>query len=72
MFGTRVLAITSTDEKAAKLKELGAESVVNYNTVPDWEREILALTDGKGVDKTIDVAEGKTIVKSAASTKIRG
>ncbi|GFF82104.1 zinc-type alcohol dehydrogenase-like protein C1773.06c [Aspergillus udagawae] len=72
MFGARVLAITSSDEKAAKLKELGAESVVNYNTCPDWDREILALTDGQGVDKVIDIAGEKTIVKSAASARIRG
>ncbi|KAE8368664.1 hypothetical protein BDV27DRAFT_167645 [Aspergillus caelatus] len=72
IFGARVLAITSSDEKAAKLKELGAESVVNYNTCPDWDREILALTDGKGVDKVLDIAGEKTIVKSAASTKITG
>jgi NADPH:quinone reductase-like Zn-dependent oxidoreductase len=72
MFGARVLAITSSDEKAEKLKALGAESVVNYNRFPDWEREILALTDGRGVDKVIDVAGEKTIVKSAASAKIRG
>lgn len=45
---------------------------MNYNTFPDWEREILALTDGKGVDKTIDIAGEKTIIKSVASTKIRG
>ncbi|PKX95149.1 zinc-dependent alcohol dehydrogenase family protein [Aspergillus novofumigatus IBT 16806] len=60
MFGARVLAITSSDEKAAKLKELGAESF------------ILALTDGQGVDKVIDIAGEKTIVKSAASARIRG
>ena len=72
MFGARVLAIASSDEKAEKLKELGAESVVNYSEFPDWDREILALTDGQGIDKVIDVAGEKTIVKSAASTKIRG
>lgn len=72
LFGARVLAITSSDEKAAKLKELGAESVVNYSTCFDWDREILALTDGKGVDKVLDIAGEKTIVKSAASAKING
>ncbi|KAK7421265.1 hypothetical protein QQZ08_010042 [Neonectria magnoliae] len=72
IFGARVLAITSSEEKATKLKELGAESVVNYSTSPDWDREILALTDGKGVDKVLDIAGEKTIVKSAASAKITG
>ncbi|KAL2837307.1 hypothetical protein BJY01DRAFT_221157 [Aspergillus pseudoustus] len=72
IFGARVLAITSSDEKAAKLKELGAEAVVNYSSCPNWEHEILALTGGKGVDKVLDIAGEKTIIKSAASTKIKG
>jgi NADPH:quinone reductase-like Zn-dependent oxidoreductase len=72
IFGARVLAITSSDEKAAKLKELGAEAVVNYSSCVDWDREILALTNGKGVDRVLDIAGEKTIVKSAASTKKTG
>lgn len=72
MFGARVLAITSTDENAEKLKALGAESVVNYRTFPDWDREILNLTNGMGVDKVVDIAGEKTIVKSAASCRIGG
>lgn len=72
IFGARVLAITSSDKKAAKLKELGADAVVNYSTTPDWDQAITALTGGKGVDKVLDIAGEKTIVKSAASTKITG
>lgn len=72
MFGARVLAITSSNEKAEKLRAMGAEAVVNYRAVPDWEREILAHTDGRGVDKVIDIAGEATIVKSAASTRIGG
>ena len=72
MFGARVLAITSSDEKAEKLKALGAEAVVNYRALPDWDREILRLTHGQGVDKVIDIAGEATIVKSAASTRIGG
>ncbi|MBL7229466.1 MAG: NAD(P)-dependent alcohol dehydrogenase [Pseudomonas sp.] len=72
MFGARVLAITSSDEKAKKLRDWGAEAVVNYRTFPDWEKEILDLTNGIGVDKVIDIAGEKTIVKSAASTRKGG
>ncbi|WP_435171307.1 zinc-dependent alcohol dehydrogenase family protein [Falsirhodobacter sp. 1013] len=72
MFGARVFAITSTEAKAEKLKELGAEAVVNYRAFPDWEKEILELTGGKGVDKVIDIAGEKTIVKSAAATRKGG
>lgn len=72
MYGARVLAITSSDDKAQKLKELGAAEVVNYSKQPEWERDILAWTDGKGVDKVVEIAGEKTIAKSAASTRIRG
>jgi NADPH:quinone reductase-like Zn-dependent oxidoreductase len=72
MVGARVLAIISSDEKAEKLKKLGAEAVINYSSQPDWEQDILALTNGIGVDKVVDIAGEKTIVKSAASTRIGG
>lgn len=72
MFGAKVLAITSSDSKADRLKALGAAAVVNYRSHPDWDKEILALTEGRGVDKTIDIAGEKTIVKSAASTRNGG
>lgn len=72
MFGARILAITSSDEKAEKLISLGTESVVNYLAFPDWDREILKLTDGKGADKVVDIAGEKTIVKSAASCRVGG
>jgi NADPH:quinone reductase-like Zn-dependent oxidoreductase len=72
MFGARVLAITSSDEKAEKLRAMGAESVVNYRTTPDWDRRVLELTNGKGVDKVVDIAGESTIVRSVASTRIGG
>lgn len=72
MAGARVLAIASSDEVAEKLTQFGAEAVVNYVRQPDWDREILRLTDGAGVDRVIEVAGEKTIVKSVASTRIGG
>jgi NADPH:quinone reductase-like Zn-dependent oxidoreductase len=70
--GARVLAIAPSDEVAEKLTQFGAEAVVNYVRQPDWDREILRLTDGLGVDRVIEVAGEKTIVKSVASTRIGG
>lgn len=72
--GARVLAIASRDDddKAQLLKELGAETVVAYSKNPDWDKEILKLTNGLGVDKVVEVAGEKTINKSVASTKAGG
>ena len=51
--GARVIATTSTAEKAAKAKEMGADEVINYNEEDITERA-RALTGGIGVDAVVD------------------
>ena len=64
LFGARVLATTSSDVKAARLRKLGAEAVVNYRTHPDWDQEIMRLTGGVGVDVVVEVGGAATMAKS--------
>jgi NADPH:quinone reductase-like Zn-dependent oxidoreductase len=56
--GARVIAITSNDEKATRLKALGADDVVNYAETPAWHRAVRDLTDGRGVDHIVDILGG--------------
>jgi NADPH:quinone reductase-like Zn-dependent oxidoreductase len=49
MLGARVIATTSTAEKAERLKALGASDVINYTETPDWDAKTRALTDGRGI-----------------------
>ena len=58
VFGTRVLAITSSDKKGREAQ--GVERRVSYSAFPDWDREILALTDGRGVNKSEALSEGSS------------
>ena len=51
--GARVIATTSTAEKAAKARELGADAVINYKEEDIAER-VKALTDSAGVDVLVD------------------
>jgi NADPH:quinone reductase len=69
--GARVLACTSTDEKAADVTALGADEVVRYRdvSVPDTVRE---LTGGQGVDVVYDSVGAATFDDSLASLKPRG
>ena len=53
MLGARVITTTSTDEKAARAKALGADEVINYTT-HDFVAECKRLTDKKGVDVVIE------------------
>lgn len=70
--GARVIATTSSAAKADKLRSLGADEVINYSTNPDWHKEVLQLTDGEGVDVTLDIAGKSTIVQSLQSVKVGG
>lgn len=69
--GTRVLACTSTDEKAAIVTALGADEVIRYRDV-DVPQTVRSLTDGDGVDVVYDSVGAATFDDSLASLKPRG
>ena len=52
--GAEVIALTSSKEKAKKAEQLGAKHVVNYRSHPEWAREVLRTTKGRGVDVVVD------------------
>lgn len=70
--GARVIATTSSDAKAERLRSFGADAVVNYNRTPDWDAAVLELTGGVGVDRVIEVGGGGTFEKSISSARIGG
>ncbi|HEX8805995.1 MAG TPA: NAD(P)-dependent alcohol dehydrogenase, partial [Candidatus Aquilonibacter sp.] len=72
LFGARVIATTSSPAKAARLRELGADEIVNYREVPEWHRAVRDLTDGRGVDRAIDVGGATTLARSIAATMTDG
>lgn len=46
----KVIITSSSDEKLARAKALGADHLINYKKTPDWEVEVLRITQNKGVD----------------------
>ncbi len=50
-----MIATTSSQEKAAALRELGADEVLNYRNDPAWVARVRELTDGAGVDHVVEV-----------------
>jgi NADPH:quinone reductase-like Zn-dependent oxidoreductase len=53
--GARVLATTSSEHKAAALRTLGADAVLNYRQQPDWPARVRELTNAAGVDHLVEV-----------------
>lgn len=70
--GAKVIATSSRDQNLEQVKKLGAVAGVNYRTHPNWEEEVLKLTQGQGVDITLDVAGGDGINQSVLATKAAG
>ncbi len=70
LFGARVIVTSSSDEKLARAKDLGAAGLINYRAQPDWPKAIQELTGGVGADYVVDtVGELK---KSIAAVRLGG
>jgi len=70
--GARVISTSSSDEKLEVARRLGATETINYHASPEWQDEVLRLTDGRGVDHVVEVGGGGTINRSVASTTVGG
>lgn len=70
--GARVVATSSSEEKLDKLKQLGADVLVNYKKVPNWGQRVKDLTDGRGVDHVIEVGGPGTLTQSITACKMGG
>ena len=72
LIGARVIATSSREDKLARLKSLGADDVVNYTARPEWDQEVLRLTEGRGVDRVIEIGGSGTLARSLRATAIGG
>lgn len=62
--GARVIATTSSAAKAERLRELGADVVINYRETPDWGAAVLSATGGRGADIVVEVGGPDTLAQS--------
>jgi NADPH:quinone reductase len=70
--GARLVIGSSTNAiRRGRLKEFGADLAINSSD-PGWVDEVLAVTNGEGVDLIIDQVSGKVANHNLAATKIKG
>jgi NADPH:quinone reductase-like Zn-dependent oxidoreductase len=62
--GARITITSSSDEKIERAKQLGAADGINYKRHPDWDKEVLRLTDGRGVDHIVENGGPGTLARS--------
>jgi len=72
LHGARVIITSSSDAKLERARALGADETINYRTTPDWDKEVLRLTDGQGADIVLEVGGGETFPKSVSAVRASG
>jgi NADPH:quinone reductase-like Zn-dependent oxidoreductase len=72
MMGALTIVTSSSGEKLARARALGAYHTINYKQYPNWADQVLDLTDGRGVDHVIEVGGPETLPQSIRACRIGG
>ncbi|MBE3044070.1 zinc-binding dehydrogenase, partial [Candidatus Bathyarchaeota archaeon] len=71
--GATTIITSSSDAKLDVMRwKYRADHTVNYNTHPEWSKEVLKLTDGEGVDYVLENGGSGTIAESINAVKMGG
>lgn len=72
MVGAEVFVCTSTEEKGRKLKELGADHVINYSDNPDFSKEVWVASGKTGMDVAVNFTGGDTWIPTQRCMGVGG
>ncbi len=70
--GAKPIITSSSNEKLARARELGAVGTVNYRENEDWQVQVRALTDGAGVDHVLEIGGRDTLSKALEALAFEG
>ena len=70
--GATVIATSSSDEKLARLRAMGADHVINYKSTPAWGGEAMRLTGGRGADHIVEIGGAGTLPESITASAVGG
>src|SRR6185436_15566366 len=72
LMGAKLVVGTSTnDSRRARLKEFGADLAVSTKD-PNWPKQVLDATGGKGLNLTVDMLSGPTVSQTMQCTALLG
>lgn len=73
--GLRIILTSSSDTKLQQMKEKYSHPpilTINYSRTPDWDQEVMKLTNGVGVDLVVENGGTGSLVKSLKCTRRGG
>jgi NADPH:quinone reductase-like Zn-dependent oxidoreductase len=68
--GARVVVTSSSDDKLAQMRRLGADVTVNYRANPQWGREVVGKTGGRGASVVLENVGPGTLDQSMAASAV--
>jgi NADPH:quinone reductase-like Zn-dependent oxidoreductase len=72
LLGCHVTVISSSDDKLARVKKLGADVGINYVATPDWSKATREVTGGRGFDHIVELGGEKTLPQSLRAIRPGG
>jgi NADPH:quinone reductase-like Zn-dependent oxidoreductase len=72
MHGALAIVTSSSDEKLARAKALGADHGINYRSTPDWAKPAREISGGRGVDHVVEVGGAATLEQSIRAIRPSG
>ena len=70
--GATVILTSSSNEKLQRAQQLGADLTINYRSTPAWDKEVLALTQGRGADLVLETVGPQTFERSVNAVAYGG
>jgi len=70
--GARVIVTSSSDDKLARARALGATDGICYARTPQWDQEVLTFTGGRGADCVVEIGGAGTLARSFQSVARNG
>jgi NADPH:quinone reductase-like Zn-dependent oxidoreductase len=70
--GAFVAITSSSDEKLARAKAMGADLGINYRSHPEWSRNLRQALDGRGADLVVELGGAKTLDQSLRAVRASG
>jgi NADPH:quinone reductase-like Zn-dependent oxidoreductase len=70
--GANVIVLSRSAQKLERALALGATFGVDTRRTPEWQHEVLRLTNGRGADLVLDVLGGTAVARSIAATRVGG
>ena len=70
--GARAIVTSRSAAKLEKARALGARELIDTGKTPEWDKRVLELTGGRGVDHVVEVGGTGTLPRSLKAVRLGG